>query len=375
MTNSCQGFGAFVLAAGFSTRMGEFKPLMRIQGRTLVDWAVTTFLQAGVEHIAVVTGHRGDELDAEISRLGATRIHNPRPSQGMFSSVRCAVDAADGLAGFFLLPVDIPLVRPATIQAMCAGWRSCPAKKTVLYPNYHGQRGHPPLIPAWLVPAIADHDGTGGLHTVLDQHPGQDIQVWDRGVLLDADTGDDFALLQCKAERLHIGEAEEMAALAALTMPERGVAHGEAAAQVALRLAGELNSHGQALDLDLIHNAALLHDIAKGQPKHEQAGGCLLSALGLTGLAPIVASHRDVPPPVTGLLTEKELVCLADKLVRCDERVSVEARFGEKLAQYAGDESACAAIAGRMRNALAVQKMVETKCGKNIEDILDGVLG
>ncbi|GAB1410578.1 NTP transferase domain-containing protein [Desulfovibrionales bacterium] len=368
-----KNLGAFVLAAGFSTRMGDFKPLMRLEGRTLVEWAIRAFHQAGLTQVFVVTGHRGDELDAEIRRCGAQRIHNPDPGQGMFSSVRCVLQATHGLDGFFLLPVDIPLARPATIKALCAAWEKCQAEHPVLYPSYQGQRGHPPLIPAWLVPAIAGHDGTGGLHTVLEQHLGQDVPVWDRGVLLDADTGSDFTLLQHKAERLHLGEREEIQTLADLTMPKRGVAHGQAVTQVALRLAEKLGTHGLALDLDLVHNAALLHDIAKSQPDHEQAGGHFVSNLGLTGLAPIVASHRDVPPPAKGLITEKELVCLADKLVRCDKRVSVEARFGEKLAQYAGDEAAQKAILGRMRNALALQKLVETRCGENIEDILAGV--
>lgn len=354
-----KNLGAFVLAAGFSTRMGAFKPLMRIQGRTLVDWAVTTFLQAGVEHIVVVTGHRGDELDAEISRLGVTRIHNPQPCQGMFSSVRCAVDAAAGLAGFFLLPVDIPLVRPATIQAMCAGWRSCPAKKPVLYPNYHGQRGHPPLIPAWLVPAIAGHDGTGGLRTVLDQHPGQDILVWDHGVLLDADIPEDFALLETKASKWAIGEREEALVLANQNMPERGMKHGQAVAQVALLLAEKLNEHGGGLNLDLIHNAALLHDVAKGQPSHEQAGARFLADLGLTGLAESVASHRDLAPPVSKRFTEKEVVYLADKLVRGSELIGIKQRFDEKLTKYAGDAQACAAIKRRLGNALAVRDLYE----------------
>jgi hypothetical protein len=135
-----------------------------------------------------------------------------------------------------------------------------------------------------------------------------------------------------------------------------------------------LNRHGGSLDPDLIHNAALLHDIGKGQPAHEARGGEMLAGLGLSRLAPIVASHRDVPPPASHQLGEKEVVCLADKLVRGSQRISVQERFEEKLALYSLDAHACLAIRGRMNNALALRDLAERCCGRSIEEILNGVL-
>jgi len=367
---------AIILAAGFSSRMGAFKPLMTLEGRSLLEWTVAVFRRAEVGRISVIIGHRGEDVRAEAERLGVAWVRNPDPGQGMFSSVRLAAEAARGLDAFFMLPVDIPLVRPATVQTLLAVLDALPdqAGRPVLYPTYGGQRGHPPLIPGALVPAILDHDGQGGLKALLERHPGLDAPVWDRGVVLDADTGDDFAVLQRKARRLPIGEVMEIRTLAELAMPERGVAHGHAVAAVAVRLGEELNRHGGTLDLDLVHNAALVHDLAKGMPGHEARGGQLLEGWGLHGLAGIVAAHRDVPAPASGVLTEKEVVCLADKLVRCDRRVGVEERFGEKLALYSLDEHACRAIRGRMNNALALRELVERSCGRGIEEILDGVL-
>ena len=356
--------------------MGAFKPLLNLEGRTLLEWAVMAFRQAGVERVTVITGHRGEETRLEAERLGAAWVRNPDPGRGMFSSVCLAAEAARGLDAFFLLPVDIPLVRPATVRALLAAWNALPDSvgRPVLYPTYNSERGHPPFIPGALVPAILNHDGRGGLKTLLDRHPGLDVPVWDRGVVLDADTDDDFAVLQCKAKRLHIGEAAEIRVLAGLAMPERGLAHGRAVARVAVRLGEALNERGQALDLEVLHNAALVHDIAKGQNRHERRGGEMLAALGLTGLAGIVASPRVVPPPASGLLTETELVCLADKLVRGPLRVDVRARFQEKLDLYRDDPEACVAIRDRMAKALGLQAMVEELTGTDMEALLAGVL-
>ena len=362
-------FAAVILAAGFSSRMGDFKPLMDLGGMTVLERCVRLFREAGVQRILAVTGHRAPEVRAEAGRLGIHTVHNPDYEAGMFSSVCAAVSSGPCRDGFFVLPVDIPLVRPATVELLLDAYDG-----RVAYPVFGGERGHPPLIPSELVPRIQEHDGRGGLQAVLEQVDFLDVPVWDRGILFDADTPGDFFVLQRRVARMHIGDRDEAVALAELSMPERGMAHGRAVAAVALRLAGELNAHGLALDMDLVHNAALLHDVAKGWPGHEAAGGQLLGRFGLGGLSDIVAAHRDVLPPVSGVLTEKEIVCLADKLVRCDRRVAVEDRFGEKLNLYRCDEEACAAIRGRLRNALALRDMVEKACGREVEAILDGVV-
>ncbi|ACU89647.1 DVU_1551 family NTP transferase [Desulfomicrobium baculatum] len=362
-------FAAVILSAGLSSRMGDFKPLMDLAGQTVLARCVRTFRDAGIAKIVVVIGHRASEVQVEVERFGVSTIHNPVFEQGMFSSVRAAVASLAGLDAFFLLPVDIPLVRPATVDSLVQAYDG-----RIAYPCFRGERGHPPLIPTRLIQAILGHDGKGGMKSLLEGHPSLDVPVWDQGVLLDADTPDDFAALVCRATRLVVGTRAEAALLAAMVMPERGVAHGRAAASVAVRLGEEVNRHGGALDLDLIHNAALLHDIGKGQPNHEACGGELLAGLGLHGLAGIVASHRDVPPPLSGVLTEKEVVCLADKLVRGSQRISVQERFAEKLALYSLDAHACLAIRGRMNNALALRGLVERFCGRDIEEILDGVL-
>ena len=107
---------AIVLAAGFSSRMGAFKPLLPFGERTLIDHFVTNLRKAGVERIHVVTGFQAGDLAPELTRLGVTRVHNPNFAAGMFSSVRAGVASLPPDADAFLLaPVDVPLLRPSTI--------------------------------------------------------------------------------------------------------------------------------------------------------------------------------------------------------------------------------------------------------------------
>jgi CTP:molybdopterin cytidylyltransferase MocA len=348
--------GAVILAAGLSSRMGEFKPLVQLGDKTMLAHGVGVFRRCGIKSILVVTGHRSEEVQAEARRLGVRWCHNADFARGMFSSIQAAVKRLPKLDGFFLLPVDIPLVRPVTVASLCAAFE----RKKVICPSFRDMCGHPPLIPARLISDILRYDGTGGLGGLLNRQA-KALPVWDRGILLDADTADDLVVLKRKLARLAIGEPEEALALASMTMPPRGLAHGQATASVAVAIGRRLQQHGNDLDLDIIFNAAVLHDIR---------GGRLLKEFGLGDLADIVAAHRDIAPPVSGLLTEKEVVGLADKLVRGSQPVTVQERFAEKLARYCADQQACRAIRARLEKALALQEEVERRIGARIEDIL-----
>ncbi|MDK9706155.1 MAG: NTP transferase domain-containing protein [Desulforhopalus sp.] len=362
---------AVILAAGYSSRMNGFKPLMELGGRSLLYRCAELFNRAGVKKVAVVTGHRHAEVAEEAKRCGLTCLHNSGFDQGMYSSVRLAAGHFLRVDGLFILPVDIPLVRSATIAALLAAFDG----KTLVTPTFAGKAGHPPLLPGRLLKRILTYEGRGGLRALLEKEPGREIAVWDRGILLDADTAEDFAALAARFDLLAQGEREEAMELARLVMPEKGVAHGLAVAEVATILARALNRHGLDLDEQLVYNAALLHDLAKGQAQHEIRGAAMLNRLGLDRLAPLVAGHRDIPPPSTGHLGEKEVVCLADKLVRGSRRVPIEQRFAEKLELYATDRDACRAINGRRQNALALQEMVEQHIGRPLEEILANDLG
>jgi CTP:molybdopterin cytidylyltransferase MocA len=359
-------FGAVVLAAGYSSRMGYFKPLLQLNGKSMLTHCVSLFHTVGVERVVVVTGHRCGEVMPPAEKLGAVCVYNPDYAGGMFGSICSALPYLAGVDGFFILPVDIPLIRPATLDLLISLFTGA----SVVYPRFAAERGHPPLIPASFIPAILEHDGCGGLQSLLETMPGTDVPVWDQGILMDADTPADYDALIQRAATMEIGTTAEVEAMAELMMPKRGVAHGRAVAAIARLLGDELNRHGCGLDIDLLYNSALLHDIAKGLHDHERAGAEMLRTLGLGSLSEGVGLHRDADVPVSGKITEKELVCLADKLVRGTRRMSIEERFTEKLHLYADDRAACAAIRERLANALALKQLVENTTGMSVEEIL-----
>jgi len=49
---------AVIPAAGSSSRMGHFKPLLRVNGQTLIQRAMSVFRQNRIDDFIVVTEHR-----------------------------------------------------------------------------------------------------------------------------------------------------------------------------------------------------------------------------------------------------------------------------------------------------------------------------
>ncbi len=361
---------AVILAAGQSSRLGAFKPLVELEGETLLARAARLFREAGVEEVLAVAGHRAPEVREEARRLGLAWVVNPDHARGMFGSVQAGVRGlGSGIAAFFVLPVDLPLVRPHTLRLLREARDGSPGD--VLHPVFEGRRGHPPLIPAGLAPRILAHDGQGGLAGVLAGLPGRDVPVADRNIRFDIDTPEDLEEARRRARRQDIPTPGEALALLDLCKAGgRGHGHARGVADAALAMARALAARGADLDLELVESAALLHDIAKGQPGHERAGAELLRGLGFEPVARIVAAHRDIPPEDAPRLTERELVYLADKLVWGSTPVSVEERFQAKLDYYAHDPEACAGIRRRLAHALAMRGRVEKAAASPLEALL-----
>jgi hypothetical protein len=262
----------------------------------------------------------------------------------------------------FLHPADIPLVRLCTLRFVLAEAEKHPGD--ILIPCFQEEEGHPPLLPAAHLSAILAWQGGNGLRGALRELPCRHVPVADKNILLDMDTDDDYAELCERAGRHHILEPEEAEELwRCLAAGARGRAHARAVALVAGRFALACNAAGGALDPLLAEAGGFLHDICKGEARHELAAGKRLRALGLPALARLVEEHRDCALADDAPVTEKELIYLADKYVQGDRLVSLQERFGSKLALFSEDPAACEAIRGRLARAEALERRLGRETG------------
>ncbi|MDR1043356.1 MAG: nucleotidyltransferase family protein [Clostridiales Family XIII bacterium] len=222
--------GAVVVAAGLSSRMGAYKPLLEIGGVTVARRVIGAFAEAGVNPIVVVTGHRAAELEAHLSELPPDAREASIRAAGSASPLRELLfvknedystttmyeSAKIGLlrvigrcSRTFFCPIDVPLFTPATVSRLMA----CDAP--VVKPVYKGIDGHPILIEVTLIPQLVGSaplrntlpdgaatrddnvNGERSLKTALAEFESvtSRIEVDDEGILYDADTPADMKRL------------------------------------------------------------------------------------------------------------------------------------------------------------------------------------
>jgi putative nucleotidyltransferase with HDIG domain len=361
---------AIVLAAGFSSRMVEFKPLLPLGGAMALERSIGLFRAARIDEVIVVLGHRADVLQPLAKRSGARSIVNKQFEQGMFSSIVAGCRALpEWVEAAFVLPADTPLVRPATVRQLAEAWAARPAG--ILYPVFEGHRGHPPLIARNILDEVARGEVEGPLNAVLALHESDavNLPVADQCIHLDMDTLSDYDALASLAPRQQIPTLTECEAiLAARHVSEVVIRHSRKVAEVANSIASALLRSALSLDLELVQAGALLHDIAKGQSDHAGAGASILRSMDFPRVAEIVAAHTDLDFSAS-ILDEKAIVFLADKLVRGEQLVTINERFQPALDWFGNNPVALQAVQRRLATAKQVACAVESRLGTPLSSI------
>lgn len=109
---------------------------------------------------------------------------------GMGDSIAAAVRHTSNAAGWLVLPGDLPLVQPATLQAMAQVLLD--QRATVAWPEFAGERGHPVAFGRDCLPDLLALQGEKGAAPVVrkwaEQGRGLAVPVQDEGVVTDIDT-------------------------------------------------------------------------------------------------------------------------------------------------------------------------------------------
>ena len=185
--------GALIVAAGMSSRMGQFKPMLNIGSISVAQRVIATLSQSGVSKIVMVTGYNATILERHLSGNGIIFLRNDHyETTQMFDSVkiglRYLLDKCDKV---LFTPVDVPLFTSRTVKTILD------SGAPLACPMCEGRQGHPILIDNALIPEILNDCGEMGLKGAMDRCsvPLRRIDVDDPGTIHDADTPEDFSQL------------------------------------------------------------------------------------------------------------------------------------------------------------------------------------
>jgi molybdenum cofactor cytidylyltransferase len=181
-----------VLAAGASSRMGEPKPLLEVDGTPFLERAIKLLRGAGCRYVLAVVNDRDDWITRLADASGAGIVINENPQSEQIDSLRLGIaNLPDGYDGVMVLPVDFPRVQDTTVKKLIAEFTN--TRSPVLNPSYNGTAGHPVIFSRDVVAELARPDLPDGARSVIEQHSdARTIAVDDPGVLIDIDTPTDY---------------------------------------------------------------------------------------------------------------------------------------------------------------------------------------
>jgi molybdenum cofactor cytidylyltransferase len=191
--NTAPGLAIIVLAAGFSSRLGQPKTLARVRGASLLKRTLEMAAGLRAARIIVVVPRNAWRYRLEARSVKAQFVVNLQRAQGLSSSVRRGVAAARYTRAVLLMPVDLAHLKAQEMRRLISRWRAGPRR---LVARRIGQSGAAPLIlPRWLFPKAYRVSGDAGLREMVRQLPTTSLVLVDLpSASFDVDTAADLAI-------------------------------------------------------------------------------------------------------------------------------------------------------------------------------------
>ena len=188
-----------ILAAGASTRLGQPKALVDLEGRSALEHLVAAW---GVPDEAwVVSGAHHEAIQAALP-VGVQLLHTPRWREGRSSGLALAAGHLRG-RDLLVAPVDCPLVPASVLEDLAAEWASSGAPARGFLAPYwvaeDGQRrfGHPIVLGRELARELVQGPPEASLRDLRQRaEPLAAMRVSSPAILDNLDTPDELARLR-----------------------------------------------------------------------------------------------------------------------------------------------------------------------------------
>ncbi|MDQ0252889.1 molybdenum cofactor cytidylyltransferase [Evansella vedderi] len=189
-----QHFGAVLLAAGCSSRMGEMKGLLPwAAGQKIIEYQLEQLRKSRIAEIVVVVGHDADKIIPVVEPFEVAVIQNKDYQQGKSLSIRVGVSKlTDTVSGIIIIAMDQPVSHYVIDGLIVANEKN---DSPITVPVYKGKRGHPILFSSRLRTDILNiQEQTFGLRQVVGKYRSQiaEVEVADPSIHFNLNTPQDY---------------------------------------------------------------------------------------------------------------------------------------------------------------------------------------
>jgi molybdenum cofactor cytidylyltransferase len=189
---------AIVLAAGASTRLGQPKQLLQMNGESLLHRTIRLAEEGGCAPIFVVLGFEAERMQREIADLDVRVVINPKWQSGMGSSLRSGMEVLVKESQLpqkvVLLLSDQPMLSSEILFSLVK--KSAETDSLIAASSYTGRLGVPAVFRKELYPDLQEVEGDKGAREVIQVYRDQTASIDFPEGIIDIDTAQDLELLK-----------------------------------------------------------------------------------------------------------------------------------------------------------------------------------
>lgn len=182
---------AIILAAGASTRLGQPKQLIRLEGESLLRRTARLAIEAGCTPVLVVLGFEAKNMRPELKGLAVSIVVNRKWREGMGASLRSGMTALRKVNpqpdAVLVLVCDQPRLTVDHLRELLARHRAAahPGGNVSVTASVYARRaGVPAVFSSTLFSQLAASNGDRGARDLIRAHTAQVQGIpWPEGEL------------------------------------------------------------------------------------------------------------------------------------------------------------------------------------------------
>jgi len=193
-----KGISIIILAAGSSSRLGQSKQLILVDGKTLLEKSVLAALNSGAEHVVVVLGAQATLHNKAIENLPVKIIINEEWKKGMGNSLKAGLNYVvtkyPETEAVIVMVCDQPFLTSEHLKKLITSFQKNPTE--IVASSYNQIKGVPALFSRSMFSQLFQLEDIQGARKVIQFHKGSmQLAEFPKGEI-DLDTPEDLSKLK-----------------------------------------------------------------------------------------------------------------------------------------------------------------------------------
>lgn len=192
------GVSVIVLAAGSSSRLGQSKQLLLVNGKTLLEKSALAALNSGAEHVFVVLGAQAALHKKAIENLPVGIVINEDWQKGMGNSLKTGLSHLathyPKTEAVIIMVCDQPFLTSDHLKKLIATFQKTHSE--IVASTYNQTLGVPALFSRSLFNQLLHLEDNQGARKIIQHHKGSMLLVAFPKGEIDLDTPEDLTRLK-----------------------------------------------------------------------------------------------------------------------------------------------------------------------------------